>query len=61
MQISVNIQLSDGDNLNLTGQEAAQKVLEILGGEEGKDFCSCQISTQSLGQVGKQPKRPDNL
>jgi len=43
MVISCSINLSSGDHLGMTSDEAAKKILEALGGDLLKDLCNVTI------------------
>lgn len=59
MNVSVNVMLQGDDELDLTLEEAADKVLSALKGDKKVDHC--QVSVHHLpatGSVGPTPEAP---
>jgi hypothetical protein len=59
MEISVTVQLGEGDSLAYTPDAAAQQVLAALGGNPTNDYCSCIVTMPATqGTAGTPPTPP---
>lgn len=45
MQINLNIMLAEGETLPMSAEDMATQVLDVLGGDTSKDYCSVSVST----------------
>lgn len=53
MHITVNVQLSEGDVMEETPDEIADRLLQVFGGDESKDFVQVHIQQPIMsGTVG---------
>jgi len=56
MNVSVSINLMEGDEWTLTPNEAADAILKALGGDEKKDMVSVNVSgSGTAGSTGLPP------
>jgi hypothetical protein len=44
MQIILNVMLAEGDDVPTSVEDAAEKVLDALGGDPAKDHCTVSVS-----------------
>lgn len=68
MLIYVTVTLAEGDELDMTSQEAADAILAALGGDPAKDTCTVQatIPAATVGLVAPPgvpigPGQPDEI
>lgn len=60
MQITVSVQLAKGENLNdMSQDEAASAIINALGGDEAKDFCTVHVAFPEPGAAGTPPPPPE--
>jgi len=61
VQINVVVSLQHGDSFAYTADAAAAQVIAALGANPTKDYCSCTVVQNDVGEAGTQPPPPVTL